>query len=485
MDDLEPLIPHNVTRRDNLSMFSCGTIALAPWASPECVVSVIERARYDGATAMLVYQPGSSNRLPPKGRPVWNLSDSQYLNHASLPVYAISGSGGQKLMGGLAQYSGNISDAPGGDELRKTHGEDTYLKLFGTIRIAKGEGPMSSLWVFLLAVLAILVGIILGSSLIMRLAKRRRRHSLQRRLAAGEVDIEMLGIKQLNVPQHLLDKMPLYTYSTDVHSMVSVSPNTGETNPNDKPSEKSAQNKKTTIPHAVSNFFDKLKGGPVVVSQSAATLPPKSLEAKPNEPCGHLTFSQITCPICLDDYVVDVSSVRELPCRHIFHPDCVDNFLLQNSSLCPVCKESVLPPGYFIGEVTDVMVRQERMARMVQRRRRGDRSWLASLLPMPRHPPLSYHPQRRNPESHPERRTSVIGRVGRSISSASYHSNSHATSPAHRQSLPPVTETLDPVERQEEMRRRAVALLGPREMIEDQERERDSARPICKFYLQV
>jgi hypothetical protein len=82
-------------------------------------------------------------------------------------------------------------------------------------------------------------------------------------------------------------------------------------------------------------------------------------------------FSQPTCPICLDDFEPGETQVRELPCRHIYHPECIDPFLLRTSSLCPMCKESVLPRGYCPTRITNVMVRRERILRRM-RNRAGD-----------------------------------------------------------------------------------------------------------------
>jgi hypothetical protein len=47
------------------------------------------------------------------------------------------------------------------------------------------------------------------------------------------------------------------------------------------------------------------------------------------------------CAICIDDYQ-EGDSVRDLPCGHIFHDSCVDEWLLKHNRLCPVCKQDVL-----------------------------------------------------------------------------------------------------------------------------------------------
>lgn len=47
-----------------------------------------------------------------------------------------------------------------------------------------------------------------------------------------------------------------------------------------------------------------------------------------------------TCPICLNDMAVG-EKVRILPCKHMFHSQCVDEWLRVNAS-CPTCRTSIL-----------------------------------------------------------------------------------------------------------------------------------------------
>jgi hypothetical protein len=208
-------------------------------------------------------------------------------------------------------------------------------------RRTANSGNLPSLWVFLLIVLAILIFIISSTSFAMHWVQRRRRERLRRRVAIGEVDLEALGIKRLTVPQEVLDQMPLYTYTSGVG-----------------PSEKQVD--------ASENPFDNEREGPSLSFEPpiASSLSDSRLTQV------HKTqlYSQPTCAICLDDFTIAETTVRELPCRHIFHPECIDSFLRENSSLCPMCKKTVLPKGYCPALITNAMVRRERMVRRIRER---------------------------------------------------------------------------------------------------------------------
>lgn len=45
--------------------------------------------------------------------------------------------------------------------------------------------------------------------------------------------------------------------------------------------------------------------------------------------------SQDQCPVCMEDFEQG-QEVRLLPCRHKFHPDCIDPWLLNVSGSCPL-----------------------------------------------------------------------------------------------------------------------------------------------------
>ena len=52
-------------------------------------------------------------------------------------------------------------------------------------------------------------------------------------------------------------------------------------------------------------------------------------------------FISDLCTICMEGYLID--QVRKhLPCGHIFHSDCIDEWLSSNSTKCPLDQLSLI-----------------------------------------------------------------------------------------------------------------------------------------------
>lgn len=181
-----------------------------------------------------------------------------------------------------------------------------------------------------------------------------------------------------------------------------------------------------------------------------------------------LAYSQPTCPICLDDYVPGKSMVRELPCRHIYHPECIDSFLLETSCLCPVCKKLVLPPGYCPKTITDNMVRQERVSRRPRHdreRRNGENRRSATSPPLSPLAPRSSEQYMSAISVH----NAGLRRLGQVVLRNSL--SSRPPEPASQESH------TDLAERQQALRRRAIVMLG------DQHAEDDTPIPACEDFV--
>lgn len=323
----------------------------------------------------------------------------------------------------------------------------------------------------------------------MRWVQRRRRHALARRLAAGEVDLEAIGIKKFKVPQSVLNKMPLYIYTESPTTPVGEKPSETATRSNGIESRPAASERHRaqygTVSSSAKGLETQYSSAP-----SPEREPVKSHKQRPSLPENNLMFSQSTCPICLSDYVPLSTNVRELPCGHIFHPECIDTFLLQTSSRCPMCKVSSLPPGFCPEEITNAMVYRERTSRARERELRN--------RPMPTPIPTRGEVDRtrrgyvrpvRSPASRvaadnstsDNSHQSVLGRLrfwGRSAETDTPQADVNV-SPS---SNPPPSARVEDREgdetHEERMRRRAVAMLGSDHAEDDHDRNEESI-PSC------
>lgn len=215
------------------------------------------------------------------------------------------------------------------------------------------------MWLFLLIVLAVLIAIVGLTSLSMHWLQYQHRQRLRRRVASGQVDLEALGIKRLSVPRKILDQFPIRVYVPE-----------------------------PTAPTATDGQITPLSPRPVYPTPGFNPKTPPRRFAAPSPPLPptpppisrrpsqyrHLDttlqrgYSQTQCPICLEDFAPYTTVVRELPCLHVFHPDCIDPFLETQSSLCPLCKSSALPQGYVPPSLTNATVRRERNLRRMRAR---------------------------------------------------------------------------------------------------------------------
>ena len=87
------------------------------------------------------------------------------------------------------------------------------------------------------------------------------------------------------------------------------------------------------------------RGHPPLGEEATRALPQKTFaEAARRESSG-----KEMCAICVEEFQED-DVVRILPCSHFFHPHCIDPWLTEHSSMCPLCKQPVSeqneqPPG--------------------------------------------------------------------------------------------------------------------------------------------
>lgn len=133
-------VPSNATRLDNLpSGTDYALIAFAPWYSPDCMKQYFQAARTSPVKAFFVYQPGTSNSMPPvMNDPSWYLGDGgSWKVDNKFPTYAIASVSGGIIAQQLGLYSGNITDVPHGQELASEFPPTDYVRLWATVNTGR------------------------------------------------------------------------------------------------------------------------------------------------------------------------------------------------------------------------------------------------------------------------------------------------------------------------------------------------------------
>ncbi|KAM7193577.1 hypothetical protein V8F20_008350 [Naviculisporaceae sp. PSN 640] len=343
-------VPKRAVRRPDLPPTNYFLIALTPWISRECSRSYLDAARRDPINAFIFYKTDNpKDAPPPPDSSEWDLEEGgKWKEQSRFPIYAISGQSGRDMMHNLSLYSGNMTTIPYGPHILDMYAMDPhdYVRVWTELRVSTPSN-LPGLWVYFLIVVGVLLVVITLISSLMHLVQSRRRASLARRVRAGEVNLEGMGIKRLTVPMDHIKTFPLFTYHYE--------PSVGSppTSPRHGRTRRGSRGTGAIVPTSPT-------------SNRASTFSEKS----PSSPTGAFqaaTDYQPACEICLRKYQNRVTVIRELPCGHIFHPECIDEFLNEVSSLCPLCKACMLPKGY-CPKITNVMVRRERAIRRLRDR---------------------------------------------------------------------------------------------------------------------
>lgn len=214
-----------------------------------------------------------------------------------------------------------------------------------------------SIWGFLLAILGtvVVLGVILF--LLYQFLQRRRREILRRRLAVSAADYQQFQLQHLKVPQEFIARLPTYVYPNlghhgeDRSMQTPYDSNIPDRIDNTKNGEDKQKNSEKEPGVEASGLMTQHKNsagfeGALDAEQESKTPQERARDISPRTARCE-TSSQTTCAICLDDFTPESSIVRELPCGHIYHPECIDISLTRSSSLCPLCKKSVWAPEFY------------------------------------------------------------------------------------------------------------------------------------------
>jgi hypothetical protein len=97
------------------------------------------------------------------------------------------------------------------------------------------------------------------------------------------------------------------------------------------------QTLKNTFGKDIADKFEQLETSKQTISKKGLNNIPVCEFDKISE---KIKEKNTTCSICQTNFDSD-DSVRQLKCYHLFHVDCVDKWLLENSSKCPNCNNIV------------------------------------------------------------------------------------------------------------------------------------------------
>lgn len=306
-------------------------IAIAPYKSVECANAIVDQAMADKARMLILVSDDpqiTGNTIFPSG-------------NYPITILGLSSQTGKSVFANMGLYTSNETVAIPGTNIGNT------IRRIGLQVQSDSEVGLPKLWVFVLVILAALLLIIVTASVILNVVQLMRRRNLRSRIMRGEVDLERLGFKNLTVPKSVLEKIPICTYKH------------GEQHFSQKPIH--FKQEKRSFSTKVS---ESLKNCSYKLFRFSKPVDSASNNSEKYDPT-HTGFSQTSCSICLEEFQPGITLVRNLPCGHIYHTECIDSFLTSQSSLCPLCKSSVLPPGYIppTFRLTNTLVRRERNLR--------------------------------------------------------------------------------------------------------------------------
>ena len=78
------------------------------------------------------------------------------------------------------------------------------------------------------------------------------------------------------------------------------------------------------------NFLNNLEDVKIVLNEN-------DLNDIPEQKYSEISTEFNTCSICQDELTKD-NVIRQLNCSHIYHKECIDKYLLEYSSKCPICR---------------------------------------------------------------------------------------------------------------------------------------------------
>lgn len=213
---------------------------------------------------------------------------------------------------------------------------------------------LSESWLVVLSVAVSALFLFFLLYVILKVLQRLRR-SLHQGGTSSDSDLEEFVPRRMVVPPQFLSTIPLYRYPEALEVASTVK------EPKD-PILKNKGNGKQCSPNIQARDIAEPDDMHAIYEE----LMPEIRECWSVDGRHGPSFSQASCSICLEDFAPRTSLVRELPCTHIFHAECIDTFLSRESCLCPLCKMSVLPTSFFPDQVTGFLQHRGRSQKWIR-----------------------------------------------------------------------------------------------------------------------
>jgi E3 ubiquitin-protein ligase RHA2 len=96
------------------------------------------------------------------------------------------------------------------------------------------------------------------------------------------------------------------------------------------------------LSYSSSSSSSAVSGGGGGFFQQDEPLPPEFLDLLAVAVYRKGTDAAVDCVFCLSR-IDEGEEVRELRCRHVFHRECLDAWLLRPRATCPLCRDRLLP----------------------------------------------------------------------------------------------------------------------------------------------
>ncbi|KAI9225839.1 MAG: hypothetical protein DHS80DRAFT_33324 [Piptocephalis tieghemiana] len=391
----------DLTDRRPLDPFKIALIHLN-FTSANCTpYQAIVSARAEEAKGVIVFNGVGGTGAPPDPAPEDASVDlgitTDTATSVDFPVYWIEASSASTLIDALATAA-NTSQSPplGPNMVRRVR-----------VMLSASQSSFSGVWEFTLIIVVILLTLSFATSIAMHchLYRVRRRQRLAREAAGinghGDEGGQGRSVKTL-LDAKVLDSFPIVTYSQHDAEVAAAVQEDGEVDPGKIPLPESRPSSSYSTVYAnegggplrrsstrrsmASLTMEKhtIKEEPVIEKEGEQDRKERGEEGEKGDPTpsslpssgtseedkgmgkaiGWVRKSSsasadstedirpeethdliiTTCAVCLDDFDLG-DQLRALPCGHRYHLECIDPWLTEKSSACPMCKTDFYIPS--------------------------------------------------------------------------------------------------------------------------------------------